>query len=529
VTDSLRQTRYKAALQQPKKPLSARRKVKLTPQGPARFSRVSRLNTRVSFASYYDIDASNATMPTADHYDTISIGSGEAGKYICWTRASTGNKTAVIEHKWLGGSCPNTACLPSKNIIYSAEVVHEAKRFAASGLLKPSSDLNVDMNMVRERKREMVRGLVGMHEGVFESSGAELVLGRGRLIEPKTVEVELKNGGRRVMTADHVIICTGSRARIDDIPGLGGANPLTHVELLELDEIPKHLIILSGGYSGIEFAQAYRRFGAEVTVVERNARILAKADEDVSSALIDILRAEGIKFYTSTVIEKVTGTSGQSVNLTGMRDNFPFLLSGSHLLVTSGRIPNTEDVGLERVGVELSPSGHVKVDEYLQTSVPGIFAVGDCAGSPQFTHIGFDDFRIVRDFLNKTTPLRSAKARQVPYTLYTSPELAHVGLSEDDAMRKGIAYRLAKVPMAAFLRTRTMDATQGFAKALVSSTDDTILGFIAIGPRAGELLPVVQLAMANALPYTSLSELIVTHPTLGEGMVALFMSVPSRG
>jgi pyruvate/2-oxoglutarate dehydrogenase complex dihydrolipoamide dehydrogenase (E3) component len=465
-------------------------------------------------------------MSTADHYDTISIGSGEAGKYICWNRASTGKKTAVIEHKWLGGSCPNVACLPSKNVIYSAEVLHEAKRFAASGLLKLSGDLGVDMNMVRERKREMVRGLIGMHESVFEHSGAELVLGHGRLIEPKTVEVELEDGGKRVMTADHVIICTGSRARIDSTPGLKDANPLTHVELLELDEVPKHLIILGGGYSGIEFAQAYRRLGAEVTVVERNARILAKADEDVSSALVDILRAEGIEFYTSTVIEKVTGTSGQSVNLTGMRDNFPFLLSGSHLLVTSGRIPNTEDVGLESVGVELSSSGHVKVNEYLQTSVPSNFAVGDCARSPHFTHIGFDDFRVVRDFLNSTTPVRSTASRQVPHTLYTSPELAHVGLSEDEALKKGIAYRLAKLSMAAFLRTRTMDATSGFAKALVSATGDTILGFTALGPRAGELLPVVQLAMANGLPYTSLTELIVTHPTMNEGLVSLFGSVP---
>jgi pyruvate/2-oxoglutarate dehydrogenase complex dihydrolipoamide dehydrogenase (E3) component len=468
-------------------------------------------------------------MTSTDHYDTISIGSGEAGKYICWNRASAGKKTAVIEHKWLGGSCPNIACLPSKNILYSAELVHDAKKYAASGLLKTSGSIEIDMNAVRERKREMVDGLMSMHEGVFEKSGAELISGHGRLVGEKTVEVELKEGGKRVITADNIIICTGSRARIGDTIGLKDANPLTHIELLELDEVPKHLIILGGGYSGLEFAQAYRRFGAEVTVIERNTHILNKEDEDVSSALVDILKAEGIKFYTSTTIEKVTGTSGQSVNLTGKRDNFPFLVSGSHLLVASGRIPNTEDSGLETVGVKLSASGHVKVDEYLQTSVPGIFAVGDCAGSPQFTHIGFDDFRIVRDFLNKTTPLRSAKARQVPYTLYTSPELAHVGLSEDDAMRKGIAYRLAKVPMAAFLRTRTMDATQGFAKALVSSTDDTILGFIAIGPRAGELLPVVQLAMANALPYTSLSELIVTHPTLGEGMVALFMSVPSRG
>jgi len=468
-------------------------------------------------------------MATPDHYDTIAIGSGEAAKFITWTRSSLGHKTAIIEHKWYGGSCPNIACMPTKDILFAAEVFHETKKYAASGLLKTSGSIDVDMNVVRERKREMVKGMTVLHEGIFEHFGTEVVNGYGRLLGEKRVEVELKDGGKRVMTADNIIICTGSRAKVDDTPGLKDANPLTHIELLELDEVPKHLVILGGGYSGIEFAQAYRRFGAEVTVIERNARILPKEDEDVSTALVDILKAEGIKFYTSTFIEKVTGTSGHSVNLTGKRDSSPLLVSGSHLLVAGGRVPNTQDVGLEGVGVELSPTGHVKVNEYLQTSVPGTFAVGDCAGSPYFTHIGVDDFRIVCGFLSSATPTRSSKSRQVPYTLYTSPELAHVGLSEDDAMKKGVAYRLATLPMAEFLRTRTMDATQGFAKALISATDDTILGFTALGPRAGELLPVVQLAMVHGLPYTSLSGLIITHPTMSEGLGSLFESVAARG
>jgi pyruvate/2-oxoglutarate dehydrogenase complex dihydrolipoamide dehydrogenase (E3) component len=306
------------------------------------------------------------------------------------------------------------------------------------------------------------------------------------------------------------------------------AKPLTHVEILELSEVPKSLVILGGGYVGMEFAQAFRRFGAAVTVIERGERVLKSEDEDVSDALVEILKGEGIEFHTTTTVSYVTGTSGQSVTLRSTRDGQSFEVTGSHLLVASGRLPNTDDTGLEVAGVELTSTGHVKVDEYLQTSVPGIFAVGDCAGSPNFTHIGFDDFRVVRDFLLKKQPLRSTKGRQVPYTLYTDPELAHIGLNEKAARAAGIQYRLAKLPMAAFLRTRTMDAAIGFAKALVSALDDTILGFTALGARAGELLPVVQLAMSTGLPYTSIAGLIVTHPTLNEGLVSLFGNVPSR-
>ncbi|KAF2738602.1 FAD/NAD(P)-binding domain-containing protein [Polyplosphaeria fusca] len=466
-------------------------------------------------------------MSTPDHYDTISIGSGEAGKYVCWNRASAGKKTAVIEHKWLGGSCPNVACLPSKNVLYSADLVHDSHKYAATGLLKVGHAV-VDMGLVRERKRGMVKGLIDMHEGVFKSSGAELILGHGKLVGEKAVHIDLKDGGQKLMTADNIIICTGSRALIDDTPGIKDSDPLTHVEMLELDAVPEHLVILGGGYIGIEFAQAYARFGSKVTVIDRNATILKKEDQDISAAIKDILEEEGVVFITSAHVSKVSGTSGDNVCLTGIADGAPFDIQGSHLLVAGGRKPNTEDSGLEEAGIELTSSGHVKVNEYLETSVSGVFAVGDCANSPHFTHMGFDDFRIVRDFLNNAQPLRSSKDRQVPYTLYTSPELAHVGLHEHEAQKLGVKYRLAKLPMAAFLRSRTMDAaSKGFAKALVSATDDTILGFTALGPRAGEMLPVVQLAMSAGLPYISLSGLIVTHPTMCEGLVSLFGAVPA--
>jgi pyruvate/2-oxoglutarate dehydrogenase complex dihydrolipoamide dehydrogenase (E3) component len=467
-------------------------------------------------------------MPETIHYDTISLGSGEGGNFICWDRASTlGVKTAVIERKWLGGSCPNVACLPSKNFIYSAEIAHDAEKYAATGLLK-SSGGGVNMSAVRERKREMVKGLGTMLEGIFEGTGAELIRGTGRLLGDKKVEVEMKDGAKKVVTADNIVICTGSRTKLDHTPGLQEANPLTHIEILELDSVPEHLIVFGGGYIGMEFAQAFRRFGSAVTVLERGSQILKKEDKDISDALVEILHDEGIKFATSTTITNMSGTSGQSVTLRGTQRDTPFEVTGTHVLVANGRNPNTSNIGLEVAGVKLTPNGHVSVDPYLRTSAPGIFAVGDCAGSPHFTHMGFDDFRIVRDLLLNKQPLRSTTDRQVPYTLYTNPELAHVGLSENDARKAGVQYRLAKIQMAASLRTRTMDATRGFAKALVSVENDKILGFTALGPRAGELLPVVQLAMAAGLPYTSISGLIVTHPTLNEGLVELFGNVPAR-
>lgn len=326
-----------------------------------------------------------------------------------------------------------------------------------------------------------------------------------------------------------MVVCTGSRAKIDDIPGLKEAKPLTHIEILELNEIPRHLLILGGGYIGLEFAQAMRRLGAEVTIVERNKRLLKKEDEDISSVLTQVLESEGVKICTSTVITEVSGTSGSSVNLMGTTSGQGVNLAGSHILCATGRLPNNEKIGLEDAGIKLTEKGFIRTDESLNTSCEGVFAVGDCAGSPHFTHIAFDDFRIVRDvLLGKPTVAKRTSSRQVPFTLFTSPELAHIGLREHEASSQGISFRIAKLPMAMFLKTRTLGETAGFAKALIAE-DDTILGFTALGVGAGELLPVVQLAMKRGLPYTDISELIVTHPTLNEGLVYLFSAVPARG
>jgi len=325
-----------------------------------------------------------------------------------------------------------------------------------------------------------------------------------------------------------VIISTGTLATIDNTPGLHEAKPLTHIEALELDHVPDHLIVIGGGYIGLELSQAMRRFGSRVTVIQRSARLLPREDEDVAQALHDVLVEEGIEILTGSQTTRVEGVSGQSVKVHLTRDGKDAILEGSHLLAATGRTPNTEGIGLDLAGVEITERGHIKVNDRLETTAPDIWAVGDCAGSPHFTHIAFDDFRVIQD--NLTGGQRTTTGRQVPSCMFTDPELARVGLNETEARARGIAYRLAKIPMAAVLRTRTLGETKGFLKALVAADSDLILGFTAFGVEGGEILATVQLAMLAGLPYTTLRDAVISHPTVAEGLIVLFGSeMAARG
>jgi len=457
-------------------------------------------------------------------YDLVVLGSGEPGKYLAWTLAAAGRRTVVVERQYVGGSCPNIACLPSKNIIHSAKVASYLRRGAEFGIA--TTNAPVDMVAVRDRKRKMVAGLVEMHFEKYRASGAELVMGHGRFTAPRTIEVALRDGGTRTLRGQTVVINTGSRAKIDPTPGLHDAKPLTHIEALELDRVPEHLIVLGGGYIGLELAQAFARFGSRVTVAERNSALVHREDPDVSAAMTQLFADEGITVSTDTILERVSGTSGTGVRLHGRRNGSEIVIEGSHLLVAAGRVPNTDGIGTEIASVELDARGYVKVDERLRTTAKDVWAVGDCAGSPQFTHIGFDDFRIVRD--NLAGRDRVTTGRQVPSCMFTDPELARIGLNEREAKERGIAYRLAKIPMVAVLRTRTLSETRGFLKALVEKDGDRVLGFTAFGVEAGEVMAVVQTAMVAGLPYTALRDMVLTHPTIAEGLVSLFSAVPKQ-
>jgi pyruvate/2-oxoglutarate dehydrogenase complex dihydrolipoamide dehydrogenase (E3) component len=462
-------------------------------------------------------------MPQIEEYDAVVLGSGEAGKYIAWSLSAGGKRAAVIERKYIGGSCPNVACLPSKNIIHSAKVAWYFQRSEEFGISK--DNWKIDMSGVRARKRKMVDGLIDMHLGKYKSFGTELVMGQGRFIQPRTIEVSLDEGGTRVLRGEQIILSTGSRARIEPIPGLVEAQPMTHIEALELDRLPEHVIVLGGGYIGLELAQAIRRFGSRVSIVERNDRLAHHEDPDVSEALHELCVDEGIDVLTTVSIVRVEGLSGKSVQVHAKRSGSDIVIEGTDLLVATGRTPNTDGIGLELAGVETTASGHIRVNEKLQTTAPDVWAVGDCAGSPHFTHIAFDDFRIVRD--NLAGGHRVTTGRLVPSCMFTDPELAQVGLNESQAKAREIPYRVVKIPMATVLRTRTLSETRGFMKALIEVEGERILGFTAFGVGAGESMATVQLAIGAGLPYTALRDSIFTHPTMAEGLVALFSAKPT--
>jgi pyruvate/2-oxoglutarate dehydrogenase complex dihydrolipoamide dehydrogenase (E3) component len=443
---------------------------------------------------------------------------------MAWHLGSSGKRVAVVERKYIGGACPNIACLPSKNLVHGAKVASYFHRGEEFGML--TDTWTVSMPGVRARKRQMVEGLLQTHLENFRRSKAEIVMGEGSFIADRTLKVSVPGGGERVLRGEQVFINTGTRAKIDNVPGMVESCPLTHVEALELDIVPEHLLVLGGGYVGLEFAQAMRRLGSRVTIMERNDRLVHREDHDVSQALTQLFQDEGIVTVANTNLGRVEGKSGQGVRLHGSRRGSEIIVEGSHLLVATGRAPNTEGIDLELAGVKTTPKGFVEVNERLETSSPGVWALGDCAGSPFFTHISFDDFRIVRD--NLAGGCRTTTGRQVPSCLFTDPELARVGLDESQAKQQGTPYRLGKIPMAAVLRTRTMAETRGFLKVLVSTTDDTILGFTGFGVGAGEIMATVQLAMRAGLPYTVLRDMTITHPTLAEGLVPLLSSIPAR-
>jgi pyruvate/2-oxoglutarate dehydrogenase complex dihydrolipoamide dehydrogenase (E3) component len=457
-----------------------------------------------------------------EEYDLLILGSGTAGKLLAWTLAGKGMKTASIERKYIGGSCVNVACLPSKNVIQSAKVASYFFRSAEFGITK--DNVQIHMNAVRERKRKMVAGSLEAHMANYKASGAELIMGSGRFIGPKTIEVTLPDGKKRVLRGKKVIINTGTRATVDPIPGLAEAQPLTHVEALELDRVPGHLLVIGGGYVGLEFAQAMRRFGSRVTVIERNDRLARREDEDVSSALHELFKDEGIDIITGGQIKRVDGKSGDAVKMNVSRAGGNVVLEGTHVLVASGRTPNTDSIGLDVAGVKLTDRGYIKVNERLETTAPDVWATGDCAGSPHFTHISENDFHIVQE--NILGGNRVTTGRQVPYCMFTDPELARIGLSETEAKERGIAYRLAKLPMDHVFRAGTISETRGFMKALVDDSD-RILGFTVFGADGGEIMATVQVAMIAGLPYTALRDAIFTHPTMSEGLIQLFATVPS--
>lgn len=467
-------------------------------------------------------------MNTPEKYDVLVLGGGTAGKVAAWTMAQEGRRTAVIERKYVGGSCPNIACLPSKNVIHSAKVASLVARHREFGI--ETGAIAIDMARVYARKRDMVEGIVQVHLDKYRAAGDELIFGDGAFVAPRTVHVSLsdrgRDGGERTLTADRVFVNVGTRATIPELPGLREAKPMTHIEALDLQRAPEHLIVLGGGYVGLELGQALRRLGSRVTLISRDAQLASREDADVSSAVLQLFRDEGIDVLLDTHVRGVSGLSGDHVSLQLETGSGPRTVDGTDILVALGRTPNTSGIGLEKAGIEVTEAGHIRVNDRLETTAPNVWAMGECAGSPYFTHVSEDDFNLIHE--NLSGGRRSTRDRLVPSCVFTDPELAQVGLTERQAQESGVAYRLASVPVDSGWRPWTISEKRGFMKTLIDRDSDRILGFTAFGPEAGELMGTVQLAMLAGLPYTMLRDAMFAHPTMTEGLKALFMNVPPR-
>src|SRR5260370_2414962 len=396
----------------------------------------------------------------SEQYDLVILGGGTGSSSAAWTFAKQGKRVAAIDRKYIGGSCPNIACLPSKNIIHSARVASYFRRSEEFGIAK--RDFTIDMSAVRDRKRRMVSSWNNAYLDNYKKGGAEFILGSGRFIGPKTVEVTLPDGTIRQLRGTNVIINTGTRPALQPVPGLIEAQPLTHIEALELDQVPKHLLVIGGGYIGLELSQAMRRFGGKVTMIDRNDRLMHREDDDVTEALQKLFQDEGIDSVLNATVKRVSGKSGQSVRMVIEQRGAEKTLEGSHLLRVAGRSPNTDGIGLELAGVELTDRGYIKVNERLQTTAPGVWAIGEVAGSPQFTHVSVDDFRVVYDSI--TGGKRVTTGRQVPFCLFTDPEFARVGLGEKEAEAQGLAYRLLKISVETAIAASTLAGTPRLPK-----------------------------------------------------------------
>jgi pyruvate/2-oxoglutarate dehydrogenase complex dihydrolipoamide dehydrogenase (E3) component len=462
-------------------------------------------------------------MAMKEHYDAIVIGAGQAGGPLSRALASADWKTALVERQHVGGTCVNEGCAPTKTMIASARVAYMVKRAADYGI--HTGPVTVDMTKVRERKRRIVHSFRGgSQRGIEGTDGLDLLMGEARFTGPKSIDVSLNDGRTRQLAAGTILINTGARPRKPSLPGLDTVPYLDSTSIMELDSVPEHLLVLGGGYIGLEFGQMFHRFGSQVTIVQRRGQLLPREDPDVAEELAGILREDGIELLLETQPLRVGGASDGRIDLTVGTPDRERTISGSHLLVAAGRVPNTDRLNLEAAGIEVDRRGFIPVDERLETSVPGVYALGDVNGGPAFTHISYDDFRVIRAELlggEEATTSRSL----VPYVLFTDPQLGRVGLTEKEALAQGRNYRVAKIPMTWVARGLEMDEARGLMKAIVDAGTGQILGAAVLGIEGGEVMTVLQMAMMGGVPYTAIRDGVFAHPTLAEALNTLFMAI----
>lgn len=455
------------------------------------------------------------------YYDDIIIGGGKAGKTLAPALVADGRKTALVERSlnMIGGGCINIACIPTKTMVASANVANTVRNSAAYGV-KANAPI-VELAQVIQRKRTLVQGMREMNLHNLETAlGHELIIGTGRFVAHKTLEVTTALDTTRLLTAERLFINTGTRPLIPSVPGLMEAGFLTSESIMELEYLPEHLIVLGSGYIGLEFAQMFRRFGCRVTVIGQSEQILSQQDPDMAIAVQRLLERDGIEFLLKTKVLRVDGAGNETILQIQVADRL-LSLQGSHLLVAVGRAPNTDSLNLAAAGVATDIRGFIQVNDRLETNIPGIWALGDINGGPQYTHVSLDDYRIVKANLIDGSD-RSTGDRLVPSCLFIDPELAHVGLTETEARQQGYAIRLTKLDASAIPRAKTLGQTDGLLKAIVDTETGRILGCSLLCHEAGEVISTVQMVMQAQMPYTVLRDSILTHPTMTEGLNMLF-------
>ena len=458
-------------------------------------------------------------MSTQDqHYDLIVVGAGQGGGPLAGAAATAGLSVAVIEREHVGGTCINEGCTPTKTMVASAKAAYLARRSADFGV--HTGDVRVNLAEVRARKDKVVAEFrSGSQKSLESKPGLELIWGTALFTGPKSLEVALNAGGSRTVSAERVVINTGQRPSAPKLPGLDGVPYLDSASVMDLSEVPEHLIILGGGYIGLEFGQMFRRFGSSVTIIQRGSQLLPREDPDVAEAVAEILRDDGVTVLLETDTEKVSAEGGITLTLKGGKT-----LSGSHLLAATGRTPNTDRLGLDAAGVEADEKGYINVNERLETNVSGVYAIGDVKGGPAFTHISYDDFRILKENLLNGGE-RTIKDREVPYTVFLDPQLGRMGLSESEASEQGLNIKVAKMPMSSVARAIETGETRGLMKVVIDADTDKLLGAAILGIEGGEIMSLLQVAKMGGLPYTAIRDATFAHPTLAESLNNLFAKV----
>jgi pyruvate/2-oxoglutarate dehydrogenase complex dihydrolipoamide dehydrogenase (E3) component len=461
-------------------------------------------------------------MTTPQQYDAIIIGSGQAGTPLSTTLAEAGMRTALIERKHVGGTCVNEGCTPTKTMVASGRVAYLARRAAKYGV--HTGDISIDLQRMRQRKRDIVDSFRnGSQARIEKTANLELIFGEARFTGPGTVEIQGNDGAVRSLSAKYIFINAGTRASRLQIDGFDTIPALDNVSIMELDAVPEHLLVLGGGYIGLEFGQLFQRFGSRVTIIHSKDHLLTREDPDVTEEIAKILQQDGIEIVLNARAVGVSQTGGK-IRLRIEQQGQARDLTGSHLLAATGRVPNSDTLNLSAAGVQTDDRGFIQVNDRLETAASGVYALGDIKGGPAFTHISYDDFRIIRaNLLEKRDA--TIKGRLVPYTLFIDPQLGRVGVTEAEARAQGRKIRVAKLPMTSVARAIEMDETRGFMKAVVDAETNQILGAAVLGVEGGEVMAAFEIAMMGKVPYTALRDGIFAHPTLVESLNNLFMAM----